>query len=113
MIAKDEILQIQEHLKGLPAEIYEKHNETIIKIPSNNLLKLIQFLYTEKGLNFKFLSNITCIDKMTDINRFQLVYNLYNFDDKINYHSIKILPNCPLTKNQKITIEGPEINYEI
>ena len=36
-----------------------------------------------------------------------------NFDDKINYHSIKILPNCPLTKNQKITIEGPEINYEI
>lgn len=66
------------------AEFEEFQGQLAVRIPGDQLLKLVDFLKKDKTLSFEYLTDITGVDylKMEREPRFDVVYHLHSFKNE-------------------------------
>ncbi|MFQ5584850.1 MAG: NADH-quinone oxidoreductase subunit C, partial [Calditrichia bacterium] len=71
--------------KDKSASFEEFRDELTVRVPKENLTRLMTFLKDEKTLSFDYLTDITGVDylKMDREPRFDVVYHLYSFKNNI------------------------------
>jgi len=62
------------------AEVIDFRGETTIVVPREHLRRACEFLATDPGLRFDFLSDITAVDKFPIEPRFELNYHLVSLE---------------------------------
>jgi NADH-quinone oxidoreductase subunit C len=78
---KDSFIQrLQEWDAQAVAEVIEFRGETTIVVPRERLRRTAEFLVSDPGLQFTFLSDITAVDKFPLEPRFELNYHLLSLE---------------------------------
>jgi NADH-quinone oxidoreductase subunit C len=74
------IRRLQEWDAQAVAEVIEFRGETTIVVPRERLRRTAEFLVSDPGLQFTFLSDITAVDKFPLEPRFELNYHLLSLE---------------------------------
>jgi NADH-quinone oxidoreductase subunit C len=67
------------------AEVIEFRGETTVVVPPQRLVRAAEYLVSEPSLSFKFLSDITALDRFPLEPRFELNYHLLSIE-----HSLRL-----------------------
>ncbi len=62
------------------AEVIESKGETTIVVPADELLRISEYLATDPGLLFSFLSDISAVDRFPLEPRFEVNYHLVSLE---------------------------------
>ncbi len=62
------------------AEVIDFRGETTVVVPREHLRRIAEFLNSDPGLRFTFLSDITAVDKFPIEPRFELNYHLLSLE---------------------------------
>jgi NADH-quinone oxidoreductase subunit C len=76
-------------------QVVEFRGELTLVVPAPHLLRIAEYLRTESGLEFTFLSDISVVDRLPAIPRFEL-----------NYHLVSI-PNRQILR-LRVWVAGPD-----
>jgi NADH-quinone oxidoreductase subunit C len=66
--------------KQAVAEVIEFRGETTVVVPSQHIVRAAEFLASEPSLRFKFLSDLTTVDRFPLEPRFELNYHLLSIE---------------------------------
>ena len=84
MQAEIETHPVIQQLRAFSSEAVEDaqafRGELTLWIPADNLRRVSEFLRDQKGLAFKYLSDITAVDHYPAEPRFETVYHLYSIE---------------------------------
>jgi NADH-quinone oxidoreductase subunit C len=80
-IAKNPAVQkLQAWDKQVVAEVIEFRGETTVVVPANRLVGVCEFLADEPSLRFRFLEDLTTVDRFPLEPRFELNYQLLSIE---------------------------------
>jgi NADH-quinone oxidoreductase subunit C len=84
--------KIQEFAPDALEESQVFRGELTLWVKTGSLRRVAEFLRDEKGLDFKFLSDLTALDHYPNEPRFETVYHLYSIEQN---HRVRIKVRLP------------------
>lgn len=92
------------------AEVIESKGETTIVVPAADLLRIAEYLATESGLLFSFLSDISVVDRFPLEPRFEVNYHLLSIEKQARLRlKVRLPGRDPIVHS--ITAVWPTANW--